>query len=121
MVDLDSIIIFFLTNIHGKRHDGLVGTYNRFFKQILGRKFAIADTAFNGNSNIVAGLKKVSTEGEVIFDRISRSEQVVVEHVNDFVKNSVALDKNTKFRHSPDKLIYSVFIMSGIYNWKRFE
>ena len=66
--------------------DTVIFTIYRFFSK--GKKFAIGDCAFEGNSNVVAGLKRPRNKAEKLFDQISRSEQVVVEHVNAWIKNA---------------------------------
>lgn len=118
LIDYQGYIVAFQTNIHGRNHDAVIGTYNKLFKRILGKKFALTDPGFEGNSNVVAGIKSPRTKGEKLFDQISRKEQVAVEHVNAWVKNAKVLDKNTNFRSSPDKLVLSVFIVCGMHNWK---
>lgn len=53
------------------------------------------------------------------FDRISRSEQVIIEHVNSFIKSCKVLSKKNQFIHGRDKHIASVFIVCGWYNWMK--
>lgn len=74
-----------------------------------------------GSDWIVAGLKcnQINTEAHRIFDSISRSEQVIVEHVNCFIKKCATLSKQHKFNHGNEKLVACVFIVCGWYNRKR--
>jgi len=63
-------------------HDSTASCYNHHFRQFLGnQRFALGDPGFAGVRWMVAGYKtnQLNTEEKRIFDRISRSEQVLVE------------------------------------------
>ncbi len=69
----------------------------------------------------VAGFKsnQVTTPAHKIFDGISRSEQVIVEHVNSFIKQVAVLSKTSKFCHKLPFLVNCVFIVCGWYNFMK--
>ena len=122
-VDFDGFIIAFLTNIPGRMHDALIGTYNTFFQRILGNKFALADSAFGGVRNIVAGFRpcQVNSEGKRKFDRITRREQVIIEHVHGWIKSSKSISKGSRFVHVEQKLVMCMYIVCGLYNLRRLN
>ena len=107
-VDFDGYIIAFLTNIPGSMHDALICTYNTFLHRILGNKFALADSAFGGIRNIVAGFRPchVISEGKRKFDRITRRDQVMIENVHRWIKASKSISKGSRFVHGEPKLVY---------------
>jgi len=123
MVDFNGQILCLFTNIPGKVHDNLSARYNIEFSRILGGDhWLIGDSAFNGISYVVPGFRRSQlhlVHGRLMFDKISREEQKVVESVNKFVKDARSLNKLDVFRHSDDKLLACVFIGAGFYNLKR--
>ena len=58
----------------------------QFSPQILGNNLALGDPGFQGVNYVVAGFKssQLSTLAQFAFDTFSRSEQVLIEHVNSF-------------------------------------
>jgi hypothetical protein len=143
LVDFTGRISSVITNVKGHSHDNNAAQYFNQFSNILGtvcwpettacanrsflcptgNKFALADPGYNGVDYVVAGFKakQVRTEAEKVFDRISRSEQVAIEHINNFIKKSSTLSKLNKFHHGIDKLVPCVFIICGWYNMRLSE
>ena len=120
LVDYDGKIIAFKTMIPGKVHDNLSALYNKKFVEILGNYLCIGDTAFNQIQYTVAGYQKcrLNSPEKIIFDRISRQEQVVIENVNKFLKDCKSIDKDTSFKHGDEKLFLCICIGMGFYNMK---
>ena len=120
-VDFDGYIIAFLTNNQGRAHDSLISTYNHFFHEILGNRFTLGDSAFSGTSTVIGSFKpsQVKTPQKRVFDRITRREQILIEHVNCWVKSSATLSRGSRFTHGEDKLNMCVFIVCGLYNMRR--
>jgi hypothetical protein len=124
LVDFDGFIVSVITNIKGHTHDANCAIYNSSFQQILGAKFALADPGYQGVNWIVAGFKtsQLTSPAHQVFDQISRSEQAMVEHINNFIKKCAVLDKTTKFIHSDhSKLVACVFIVCGWYNFRKIN
>ena len=123
LVDFDGYIISVTTGVLGKVQDSLCANYNKNFRKIMGGKLALADPGYGGVPYIVTGLKnnQLITQARKEFDRISRSEQVIVEHVNNFIKKCNTLSKQSKFTHSKELLIGCVLICCGWYNYMKAE
>jgi hypothetical protein len=124
LVDFEEFIISVITNVKGHSHDSNVASCHPAFKQVLGTKFALGDPGFQGVDYVVAGFKSsaITTDAQDVFDDISRTEQSAVEHVNNFIKKSAVLSKQNKFVHpSTDKLVACVFIVCGLYNYKKLK
>ena len=120
--DYSGFIIAFLTNIKGKHHDSLVSTYSRDFRRILGKNYVLGDPGYSGVSHVVSGYKNShlpKTPEHLLFDRITREEQRPIEHINCWLKQSSSLNKITKFRHPISHLIMCVFIVCGLYNYRK--
>ena len=75
----------------------------------------------DGVGYVVPGFKPstVKTMEQVIFDKISRSEQVAIENANNFIKENKSVNKQDTFRHNEKRLVACVFISIGMYNLKR--
>jgi hypothetical protein len=118
-VDYDGYICSCVTNLDGFVHDATSATYSDSFKTLLRRNLVIGDTGFGGVQYVVAGLKanQISHAGHRHFDRISRSEQVLIEHVNNFIKKCKSVSKKNTFLHTRQHLSASVFIICGWYNF----
>src|SRR5690606_15067206 len=123
LVGYDGYIYSVACNIEGRVHDTLFGHYNEGFRQVCADtgSYALTDTGYNRVSYAVAGFKsaQVTTPQHQTFDSVSRSEQVVVEHINCLIKKCRSLTKESKFIHSHHKLAAIVLIVCGWYNWRR--
>ena len=120
--DYEGFILSFLTHIPGRTHDSLAASYFSDIRKMIGKKYLLGDPGFQAVSNCVAGFKNAhlpKTPEHKKFDQVSRQEQIVIEHVNCWLKKSKTVDKETKFRHSRSKLILCVFIVCGLYNYKK--
>jgi len=121
LVDFNGYIVAIHTNVYGIIHDSNAARHNKFFEEILGDKFALRDPGYAGVRYVVAGFKsnQLTSEEANLFDRRSRSEQVVIEHVNGHVKACKALSKKNMFLHSRSMHIACVFIVCGWFNWMK--
>lgn len=121
LIDYDGFISGFYTFIPGRTSDALAAMYNKLFPKIIQSNFSLGDPGFNGVSYIIPGFKpsQVKTTSQIIFDRISRREQVMIENVNKFFKDFKSIDKNTSFNHGQDKLLGCICVAAGMYNYKR--
>ncbi len=122
LVDFEGMIIAVTTNVLGHMHDSSMAQHNIFFKEVLGPgRFALGDPGFSGVPYVVSGLTtpQLRTQADLKFDDITRSEQSIVEHVNNFIKKCEVLSKSSKFIHKPQKLVNCVFILCGWLNWMR--
>jgi len=119
LVSFSGEILACSTNINGFVHDANSSSHNYHFRRVLNGKLALGDPGFQGVDYVVAGLKsnQVKTQAHFEFDRITRSEQVVVEHVNNFVKKQRTLSKGVQFIHCRSHLVACVFIVAGWYNF----
>jgi hypothetical protein len=90
LVEFSGLIVAVQTNVAGRVHDSTAANHNTLFMKVLGDKLALADPGYAGVPFVVAGLKsnQVKSIGAKVFDRVSRSEQVIVEHVNENLKCS---------------------------------
>jgi len=74
---------------------------------------------------VIAGLKsyQLTSNARLQFDRISRSEQVIMEHVNNFTKKISSISKAIQFQHSKELQAGCVIISCGWYNymWKYYN
>ena len=120
LLDFDSRVVAFITNIKGKIHDSLIATYGKLFKQIIGTDLALGDPGFLGVSYVVPGFKSGSVKSweQRVFDKISRSEQVLIENANKGIKECKSVNKQDTFRHGDHRLLACVFISIGLYNMK---
>lgn len=121
LVDFAGKIIAIQTGIPGSFHDSAVARHNELFSDSLQDQLAIGDPGFGGVDYIVAGYKtnQLNYPGRREFDRISRSEQVKIEHVNNFVKKCRCLSKGHTFVHKHDQLSGLVLVAAGWYNYMR--
>jgi hypothetical protein len=122
LVDFEGFIVSVSTNGCARLHDSMASTFMDDFRDILGEKnFALGDPGYNGVDYVVSGLKSnqlVSDEARE-FDRISRMEQIVVEHVNKHIKDCKDLSKSNQFRHGKDMHMCAVFFCCGWYNYMK--
>lgn len=123
LVDFDGNIIDVATNYPGHLHDSTMAKYNPIFKYIVGQNFALSDPGFGNVDYVVCGLTapQLRSDNDILFDAISRHEQVIVEHVNDWFKSCKSVAKTTVFRHSTTLLAGCVLICCGLYNFKRLN
>ena len=123
LVDLDGNIASMACNVDGRCHDALYGTYNDSFREVCAKSksLSLGDSGFQGVSYCVAGYKPVhiKTDQQRVFDTITRKEQVVVEHVNCFIKKCKSLTKEGRFIHSPETLAGIAIVVCGWYNWRK--
>lgn len=117
------MIVAVTTNVYGHVHDANAARYNEHFQQVLGDSFALGDPGFAGVPYCVAGFRgnQLTSVSHKTFDSISRSEQVIIEHVNSFIKQTEVLAKSSKFCHRLDLLVHCVFIVTGWYNFMKQE
>jgi hypothetical protein len=120
-VDFDSTIVSVATNFDGSVLDCVALKHCNMLQQVLVDKFAIGDPGFAGSENVISGLKsnQVKSVGQIMFDRISRQEQVCIEAVNGFIKKCVSISKTHQFTHSRWHLTCCVFICCGLYNFMK--
>ncbi len=92
-------------------------------KKIVGKEFALTDCAYSGVDFCVAGFKgnQLTCENRKKFDIITRTEQVVVEHVNAFFKKAKSISKEIKFHHSIEVQAACMLICSGMYNFRKLS
>jgi hypothetical protein len=66
----------------------------------------------------MSGLKsnQLKEKEDQEFDTISREEQILIEHVNRFLKACIVLSKNVVFKHSRVMHVSCVVICCGWYN-----
>eukprot|EP01121_Diplochlamys_sp_Union-15-3_P015606 TRINITY_DN5200_c0_g1_i4.p1 TRINITY_DN5200_c0_g1~~TRINITY_DN5200_c0_g1_i4.p1 ORF type:complete len:169 (+),score=13.50 TRINITY_DN5200_c0_g1_i4:324-830(+) len=123
LISLDGSITAVMTNIDGSMSDATAAHYNTCFKEILGNRFALGDPGYNGVPYVISGLRvnQINSSAHSKFDMVTRSEQVIVEHVNCFIKKCAVLSKQCKFIHMPELLVACVFIICGWYNKRSFE
>lgn len=121
LIDFDGNVIAYVTNLKGKMHDVLVASHNELFVDILGTSYALGDPAYFSVGYVVSGFKscQLNTLSKRVFDRITRSEQVLIENVNKFIKDCRSINKLDAFRHGESKLLACVTIAIGLYNMKR--
>jgi hypothetical protein len=119
LIAFDGRIIAIVTGILGSIHGAVAAKHAQIFRECLQSNLALGDPGFGGISYIVSGLRsnQVTTDGRKEFDRISRSEQVKIEHVNNFVKKSKSLSKTDQFIHNIPMLNLTVLIGAGWYNF----
>jgi hypothetical protein len=121
LVDFDGYIICLNTGGKARMHDSMSSVFMHNFRRILGRRYALGDPGYAGVDYVVSGFKtnQLINEERRVFDRISRTEQVVIEHVNNFIKTCHSLSKSNQFHHSTEKHVAIVFVVSGWYNWMK--
>lgn len=119
LVSLDGEIISVATGIPGSFHDSCASSHVEYFEEVLEDKLVLGDPGFAGVSYVVSGLKsnQVSSPAHKHFDRLSRSEQVAIEHVNNFVKKCKILSDSKQFIHSNEVLSGCVIVGAGLYNY----
>jgi hypothetical protein len=88
LVDFDNLIIAIETNVKCRIHDANVAQNNFHFQQILQNKFALGDPGYAGVSYVIASYKsnEIHQNVQLVFDQISRQEQIGIEHVNRHLK-----------------------------------
>jgi len=122
LVDFDGFIISVSTGGMARLHDSMSSNFMPDFRRIVGAKhFALGDPGYAGVDYVVSGFKSNQLVNPQCrsFDAISRTEQVVIEHVNNFIKSCRVLSKSNQFHHSREKHINCVFIVTGWYNWMK--
>lgn len=121
LVDFVGFIVAVVTAILGHLHDTTTRQAELISK--IGKEFALTDCAYSGLDFCVAGFKgsQPKDEKRIKFDAVSRSEQVVVEHVNAFFKKAKSVSKETTFHHSIEVQAACVLICSGLYNFRKLS
>lgn len=122
LVDFEGYIVSVNTGGVARLHDSMSSTFMPHFRNIIGPKnFALGDPGYAGVDYVVSGFKSNQLANPQCreFDIVSRSEQVIIEHVNNFIKSCRVLSKSNQFHHSREKHISCVFIVSGWYNWMK--
>ncbi len=121
LIDYNGTVVSFLTKVDGNIHDALAAIHISEFKEIIKNNLVKADPGYNGVGYIVSGFKpsQVKTWAQRVFDNISRSEQVMIENVNKFIKDARSVNKQDMFRQGPHRLLACVFISIGLYNRKK--
>jgi hypothetical protein len=119
IVDFTGKIVAVQTGIPGSFHDSTAARYAKKFKALLTPNLVIGDPGFQGVNYVVAGYKinQLTSDAHKEFDRISRSEQVKIEHVNNFVKKCASLSKLSTFHHNREALAGLVVVGTGWYNY----
>ena len=119
LIGFDGSIKAVETGIPGSFPDSPSANFSTLFQDILGPNLAMGDTGFAGVDYIVAGFTacQLKTAAHKDFDRISRSEQVKIEHVNNFVKKCKTLSKTCQFIHTNVLLCGCVIVGAGLYNY----
>jgi hypothetical protein len=119
LIDFEGNIIALETNVLGSIHDTNAASHNFHFPKILGANFyALGDPGYAGVPYVVAGLKsnQLKEKEDQEFDTLSREEQILIEHVNRFLKACIVLSKNVVFKHSRVMHVSCVIICCGWYN-----
>ena len=121
LVDFDGYIVAVQTNVQGRVHDANAAQYNKLFPSILGNKFALGDPGYARVSSVVDGLKsnQLNSQAAREFDKITRTEQVIIEHINKHIKGCKVLSKRHMFMHGRELHICCVFIICGWFNWMK--
>ena len=120
LVDFECNIVAFSTNYPGRLSDSTCARSNRLFETICstnGQYLALGDPGFQNVDYVVAGLKANMVHDENCHQFLTRTEQIVVEHVNSAIKTCRSL--NTEFRHNHALLTGCVFVACGLYMWKK--
>jgi len=119
LVDFDGYIVSVNTGGKPILHDSMAATFMDNFRTILGDNFALGDPGYAGVDYVVSGFKsnQLNTEERLKFDRVSRTEQVLIEHVNAHFKGCKSLSKRIVFHHKVDKHVTIVLLVCGWYNW----
>ena len=107
------------TGIPGSFHDSSSSSHLTFFQDVLGDKLVLGDPGFSGAPYVISGFKvnQIDSLAKKHFDRLSRSEQVKIEHVNNFVKKCKTLSDSRQFIHSNNILCGCVAVGAGFYNF----
>jgi hypothetical protein len=121
LVDFDANISAVVTNGKAILHDSMASFFMRPMAKVLDSKFALADTGYSKVPYVVCGLtsNRVNDEEKRTFDAVSREEQKVVEHVNNFIKKCQVLSKRNQFLHARDLHVSCVFLICGWYNFMK--
>jgi hypothetical protein len=100
-VDYEGWIIGVETGIPGSFHDSSAANNAKFFEKLVKDKFVLGDPGFQGVGYVIAGFKsnQLPTPAHKAFDSLSRTEQVKIEHINNFVKKCKTLSKTDVFIH----------------------
>lgn len=118
IVDWDKKIIAASTNWNGSNHDSKIKE-DEFFNDLCKDIYLIADTGYQGISWVLPGLKsnQIKDHYDENWDKVSRKEQKIVEHVNCAIKKAHCLSKERKFYHSRYLLLRIILFTCGLYNW----
>jgi len=121
LVNFDGYIVAFVTGGAARMNDSMASYFFPTFVRALGSKYCLGDPGYQGVPYVVSGLKsnQLLSHAHHQFDRVSRSEQVVVEHVNCFIKSCKSLSKRNQFIHGREKHIACVIIVCGWHNWMK--
>jgi hypothetical protein len=121
LVSFDGEIISVATGVPGSFHDSCTARHIKFFQDVLKEDLVLGDPGFAGVPYVVSGFKtnQLTSLPRIQFDRISRSEQVAIEHINNFVKKCNILSKREQCIHSIETLSGCVLVGAGMYNYMR--
>ncbi|KAL0481378.1 hypothetical protein AKO1_012708 [Acrasis kona] len=122
LVDFDGYIAAFETGFPGSMHDSTQANHSHTIRSAIGMNFALTDSAYSGLDFCVAGYKPSQLQEDpnrVEFDRISRREQKIVEHINGFFKKCRTVSKKKAFEHSVPLHIRCVGMACGLYNFRK--
>lgn len=123
LIDFEGFIVAVATGVPGSIHDCLYARNVELFRQICrdSNCFALGDPGFQGAPFVVGGFRcnQIKTNGHVLFDYISRKEQICIEHINSHFKRCRSVSKHVQFRHDHATHKACILIACGLYNWKR--
>lgn len=122
LVDFDGYIVAFETGYPGSMHDSTQAVHSHTIRNAIGTDFALADSAYSGLDFVVAGYKPSqlgNNQNRILFDRISRQEQKIVEHINGHFKRCKSVGKKRANEHSVPMHIRCVAMACGMYNFRR--
>jgi hypothetical protein len=119
LVDFDNLIVAVETNVKGRIHDANAAQNNFHFQQILQNKFALGDPGYARVFYVIVGYKsnEIHQNVQLVFDQISRQEQIGIGHVNRHLKQCKVLSKHSQFIHNRTMHVGCVFLIYGWYNW----
>jgi len=123
IIDFLGFIVGIATNFPGVLQDRTICRCYKYIYDTIHPYLAIGDPGFTVVDFVVPGyqrsqLNSGNTERRIKFDKITRSEQVLIEQVNQWYKKE-CVNKEGKKRHKPQLLALFNVICAGLYNWKK--
>jgi len=123
IVDFNKMIRAVSTSFPGSLPDNIIARRSPYLRNFVQsrRSLALGDPGFGGVSYVLCGYKgnQLNSPGRMYFDKISRSEQVIVENVNSMFKRCLCVSKVSKKRHSIQLVGLWNVVAAGWYNWKQ--